>query len=289
MVAVQPLLAVKPDDGSAPVVKISFGALPPPFTLSCTSSRGLPGLDLSCLPHSARVLEASCLNAHLKVGRSTQPPAFWASLLPDEALRHAVAPEHFEVAISDEGEVVLTNLSSNGTLVNGKRVAHWVSLESGDNIAITHSLHDHSPVICFRLAFVGEPEEAAQESCSGFEAVRVEARSAQCTPFDSTPIGALQYHTQIQAPYHTRLDMAGLQAKLTPLDGSMPAVPIEGKVAEGSPRLLATNCSFGPRAPQAAKIAHTSPSKPAFGPTVGLSPAGHQRVQQPLYHTQPLR
>lgn len=274
----QPAVATQADEGPVPIVKISCAALPPPFTLSCTSSRGLPGLDLSCLPRAARVLEASCLNAHLRVGRNIQPTSFWASLLPDEALRHAIGPDHFEVAISDEGEILLTNLSPNGTLVNGKRVVNWVSLESGDTISATLSLQDHSPIISFSLCFAGDLEFGATESAHEFESLQVGMRCAQSTPFDSIQVAGGQPHARVHGPHQTRLHGADLQPHLTPLDGSMPVVPLEGHVTESSPRLLAANSSFAPRVGHAGAAAKAP--RPRFGYAAGNLPA---------YQTQPLR
>lgn len=168
----QPSPAASPrsPESPLPVVKVSCAALPAPFTLRCLGGRGLAERELAQLPRCVRVLEASCLNAQLRVGRAVQPPAFWAALMPDEAARNAVWLDHFEVSISEAGELLLTNLSPTGTLVNRKRVVDWVSLLSGDVISLTASLQDDVPVISFGLALAGELEEPLSPEYSEPEA-----------------------------------------------------------------------------------------------------------------------
>jgi len=277
------------------------------------------------------------MNACLKVGRHVQTPAFWASLLPDEVLRNAISPDHFELAVGDDGEVVLTNLSPNGTLVNGKRVVNWVGLQSGDIISATMSMHDHTPIISFCLGFPFEQHEATPvPSESGYESLRSEMRSS-VTPFDSVGVAPAPHdirvtgspqsehrspHAQQQPPQpqqshqpqsrqlhqpfsphqqqwqqqqqqqhqqqqqqqqqqwqqqQQRQQRTPHEPQLNVLDGSMPAVPAEGKVAEGSPRLLvaANALPFG-------RVGHGA------APVVRAGAYTTQPLQ-PLYQTQPLR
>lgn len=120
----------------AAVVKISFGALPPPFQLEVRSARGLSGPSLQALSRQQRVLEASCMDPRLRVGRAHQPPELWAALLQDDGARSLVSRDHFEVAVGDDGRLWLVNLSAAGTMLNGVRALERCRLRSGDLISI---------------------------------------------------------------------------------------------------------------------------------------------------------
>eukprot|EP00446_Apocalathium_sp_SHHI-4_P033439 CAMPEP_0177312524 /NCGR_PEP_ID=MMETSP0368-20130122/10933_1 /TAXON_ID=447022 ORGANISM="Scrippsiella hangoei-like, Strain SHHI-4" /NCGR_SAMPLE_ID=MMETSP0368 /ASSEMBLY_ACC=CAM_ASM_000363 /LENGTH=640 /DNA_ID=CAMNT_0018771585 /DNA_START=32 /DNA_END=1954 /DNA_ORIENTATION=- len=148
---------------SVPMVKISISALPPPFTLTCVAASGLTELDVANLARAHRVIEASLADLLLRVGSEVQPPELWAALLPAEAVRAAVAPSHFEIRFSDEGEILLLNLSPTGTLLNGKRVLDHAGLLSGDFIAISPSMAENTSLLTFRLSVAGAEEEEDSE------------------------------------------------------------------------------------------------------------------------------
>lgn len=135
---------------ATPVVKINVMSLPPPFTLECSSSLGLSPAALAKLPRSARVLQASCMQAQLRVGRTLQDQKFWADLLPDEALRNTVSREHFELSVEDCG-LWLKNLSGAGTLVNGQRILEQAWVQPGDVIGIGAAPQHEVPSLSFRL------------------------------------------------------------------------------------------------------------------------------------------
>merc|ERR1712178_669757 len=94
------------------------------------SAKGLLSSQLRQLSRSQRFVEASCDQARLRVGRSVQPPGFWATLLPDVALQNMISREHFEVTMETQG-LLLKNLSSSGTWVNGKHVQETAWLKEG--------------------------------------------------------------------------------------------------------------------------------------------------------------
>eukprot|EP00929_Paragymnodinium_shiwhaense_P065071 TRINITY_DN32663_c0_g1_i1.p1 TRINITY_DN32663_c0_g1~~TRINITY_DN32663_c0_g1_i1.p1 ORF type:complete len:555 (-),score=96.94 TRINITY_DN32663_c0_g1_i1:676-2271(-) len=136
---------------AASVVKISLGALPAPFRLECTSVRGISEAALKRLPRDSRIIEASCINAEVRVGRNVQPQPFWEVLVPDEGMRNAVSREHFEVILGDEGLLTLRNLSGAGTLVNGKRIHDYVRVEPGDFIGVGAAPNEPTPAAVFQL------------------------------------------------------------------------------------------------------------------------------------------
>jgi hypothetical protein len=144
-------------------VRIVVGALPPPFTLQAIVAHGLSASDLERLPSSERILDASCQQATLRVGRSVQPQSFWQTLLPEEGPRHAVSREHFELLFV-EGVLTLVNRSSSGTFVNGKGISDRVRVQSGDRISIKGSPAPESiTIVCFGLTVAGEPPEENEE------------------------------------------------------------------------------------------------------------------------------
>mmetsp|Transcript_59931 Transcript_59931/g.118868 ORF Transcript_59931/g.118868 Transcript_59931/m.118868 type:complete len:652 (-) Transcript_59931:79-2034(-) len=134
-----------------PRVRVSIAALPPPFTLECSTSSCLLPSGLALLPRMLRILEASCLQAQLRVGRAVQPSGFWEALLPDESTRISVSREHFEILV-EEDNLVLVNLSAAGTCVNNKRILDRVPVLAGDRISVGTSRDGGGPAIMFCLA-----------------------------------------------------------------------------------------------------------------------------------------
>lgn len=151
----------------AAIVRISIGALPPPFSLECISARGMPPSKLGQLSRAERFLEASCDQARLRVGRSVQPPTFWATLLPDPTLQNTISREHFEVSMEERG-LLLKNLSSSGTWVNGKHTQENAWLREGAVIGLGITPDDPAPVLGFRLVEVLEddPSDAPGDDAS---------------------------------------------------------------------------------------------------------------------------
>jgi len=147
-----------------PRVRVSIAALPPPFTLECSISSGLFPSELALLPRMLRTLEASCLQAQLRVGRAVQPMGFWEALLPDEATRISVSREHFEIVV-EEDNLVLVNLSSAGTFVNNKRILDRVPVLAGDRLSVGTSHDGGGPAISFCLAVAcGRQDVSAMHS-----------------------------------------------------------------------------------------------------------------------------
>ncbi|CAK0875743.1 unnamed protein product [Prorocentrum cordatum] len=177
------------------VVTINLSFLPPPFALRCTFSRALAASDLERIPVEERTLEASCQEARLLVGRAAQPAALWERLLPEETLRRAVSPEHFEIAVDEEAELVLRNLSSTGTLVNGKTITDSVRVQHADVITVRASARDDVAVLVFRLSVAGEQEDEDSvfsdcPSCSSFAEAGRPRLATESTIIDSGYIAA---------------------------------------------------------------------------------------------------
>lgn len=141
-----------------PRVQVSIAALPPPFTLECSTSSGLLPSELALLPRRLRTLEASCLQAQLRVGRAVQPTGFWEALLPDEVTRISVSREHFEI-VMEEDDLVLVNLSAAGTFVNNKRILDRVPVMAGDRVSVGTSHDGGGPAISFCLAVVCDRQD----------------------------------------------------------------------------------------------------------------------------------
>jgi len=141
---------------SEPPLRIAIGELPPPFSLECVGVRGLSVPALRGLPREQRVLDASCLQAELRVGLALQPPAFWATLVPggEEALRGLLDPEHFEVCMGPEGSGLLLrslNAAGAGTLLNGVCVRGSAEVQPGDVISIGIGADGTTPALSFCL------------------------------------------------------------------------------------------------------------------------------------------
>jgi hypothetical protein len=155
-----------------PPMRINIGQLPAPFWLECVASSGLQGSDLLNLPTAERRIEASCLHAELRVGCTLQPDKFWSTLLPRSAegdnAQAAVAPEHFELTMDNEG-MLLKNLSSAGTLVNGLRVYNEARVQPGDVVGMGAPVATSSGgLLSFRLgSFDFDPEAVTQEPTAG--------------------------------------------------------------------------------------------------------------------------
>merc|ERR1712232_540493 len=132
------------------VVRINSRVLPPPFCLECVSARGMTASQLRKLSRADRFLEATCDQARLRVGRSVQPPAFWNMLLPDTTIQNAISREHFEVTMEERG-ILLKNLSSAGTWVNGRPTQDSVLLNAGAIIGLGSTPDDKTPVLGFQL------------------------------------------------------------------------------------------------------------------------------------------
>jgi hypothetical protein len=137
----------------ANIVKINIAALPPPFSLQCITARGWSNSKFRQLSRAESFLEASCTQAKLRVGRSVQPPVFWATLLPDTALQNVISREHFEVTVEDHG-LLLRNLSASGTWVNGAHTKDAAWLKAGDVVGVGSTPDDPTPVLSFRLVEV---------------------------------------------------------------------------------------------------------------------------------------
>jgi len=127
------------------------------------SSRGLSPFQLGNLAREERLLEASCAQALLKVGRGVQLAAFWAALLPDQAMRNTVSREHFQIEF-DELDLCLLNFSSTGTIVNRKLIHDRVRVQDGDVISIGWSSHDPTPMVHFRLTVAASEHNSANAS-----------------------------------------------------------------------------------------------------------------------------
>merc|ERR1719440_2288450 len=109
------------------------------------------------MSRAERFLEASCNDARLKVGRSVQPQTFWANLLPDTAVQNMISREHFEVTMESQG-ILLKNLSSSGTWVNGNRITDNSWLQSGAVIGLGSVPNDAAPILGFQLCEVLEDD-----------------------------------------------------------------------------------------------------------------------------------
>lgn len=162
-----------PDRGDlTPPTRINIGQLPAPFWLECVASSGLQNSDLLNVPLVERCIEASCLLAELRVGCTVQPARFWSTLLPRSAesdnVQDAVAPEHFELTMDSEG-MLLKNLSSTGTLVNGLRIYDEAHVQPGDIIGMgAPAAASRGGLLSFRLGIYDrDPFTVAQEPTAG--------------------------------------------------------------------------------------------------------------------------
>lgn len=124
------------------MVRVSAGALPPPFALEVVWSAALAEDSLRALPLPSRLLEAPCAPAELRVGLAAQAADFWAEVLPDAALRSLVAPEHFELSADGPG-LLLRSLAADSSpsapavSVNGKALSVDEPSSEGGATAVT--------------------------------------------------------------------------------------------------------------------------------------------------------
>lgn len=149
------------DDSDFAMVKISLGQLPATFRLVCISSQALQS-RLESIPYTGRALEATGANPSLRVGRAVQHLAFWSSLVPDEAIRHTISREHFELT-TGAGGLRLKNLSPAGTMVNGEWVHEERRLTTGDTVGIGMLLPERHAALIFRV-YAANQEDGAMTS-----------------------------------------------------------------------------------------------------------------------------
>ncbi|CAK9036880.1 unnamed protein product [Durusdinium trenchii] len=118
----------------------------------------------------------------VRVGRALQPPEFWQSIVPDEALRNAISRSHFEISPTPDGQIVLVNLSVAGTLLNGNMVQQDHTVKDGDLVGIPlHRRPGVPPIVQFRVE-CGHPPYPAGLHPSEKEPIAMKVTDSNVTP-----------------------------------------------------------------------------------------------------------
>lgn len=119
-------------------------ALPPQCSLRCTYAEGV---DMSRLRDIQCIVSLPAASQELVVGRTSQPPSFWDTLVVDPRLRGTVSREHFKIFAKrgPAGQTVFTIVCSslNGLMLNGEFLRQGSperDLKHGDTIALAASM-----------------------------------------------------------------------------------------------------------------------------------------------------
>lgn len=119
-------------------------SLPPQCSLRCTYAEGV---DISRLRDVQCIVSLPGSSQELVVGRTSQPPSFWDTLVVDPRLRGTVSREHFKIFAKrgPAGQTLFTVACSslNGVMLNGEFLRQGSperELKHGDTVSLAASM-----------------------------------------------------------------------------------------------------------------------------------------------------